>query len=209
MLVLYCVTSRAYAYTYHGGYFLAAAVFFDSLLTYYSLYYVVTRYEGEYVPVAPLSPLVLVIVAIILNQAVLSLVFGVVVLRGIYCIDARYAEWRANHKVYWWIFVVGLMPALGGHRLHKLNYSKLFGWQVFSFRIVSVSKFYWEDVLTLISLLGDVLFVAAMAACIYNIFITYSGLLVLGYECLALKGVLWVLVFYDLKKPDRGFFKGD
>ena len=72
-----------------------------------------------------------------------------------------------------------------------------------------MEKFYWEDVLTLGCIFGDLFFIAAMAICVFNVFIEYNGLLTLGYECLAIKILLWLLIFYDLKKPDRGFFKGD
>ena len=101
------------------------------------------------------------------------------------------------------------MPVFGGHRLHKLNYSKLFGKEVFSFRITAVTKFYEEDILTLFTILGDLLFLAAIIICVFNVFITYNGLLFLGYEGFFIKILLWVMIFYDLKKPDRGFFKGD
>lgn len=43
----------------------------------------------------------------------------------------------------------------------------------------------------------------------YNNFITYNGLLFFGYEIFGIKLILWILLLYDLKKPDRGFFIGD
>ena len=48
-----------------------------------------------------------------------------------------------------------------------------------------------------------------MVICAYNIHIAYNAIFLLAYECLAMKTILWVLVLFDLKKPDRGFFKGD
>ena len=101
------------------------------------------------------------------------------------------------------------MPVFGGHRLHKLNYSKLFGWDSFSFRVVSVAKFFEEDIVTFISFIGDALYLLAMVICAFNLYVTYNAILFLSYEVLIMKVILWVMLFIDLKKPDRGFFKGD
>ena len=49
----------------------------------------------------------------------------------------------------------------------------------------------------------------ALAICVFNVFITYNGFLVLGYECFFVKILMWILIFRDLKKHDRAFFKGD
>ena len=48
-----------------------------------------------------------------------------------------------------------------------------------------------------------------MVVCVYNVFMNYNGVFFIGYETVSFKVVLWLLILYDLKKPDRGFFIGD
>ena len=144
-LVLFLVSRKIYAYTYNTGYLLPLLLFVDSLFVYYSLYFIGTRYLGEYYPISPNLPIILVIVSLVLNNVVLTLCYDFVVLRGIYLVDERYKEWKSccpPNPIYWWLFILLLMPLFGGHRLHKLNYSKLFRKDIFSFRITAVSKFY-------------------------------------------------------------------
>ena len=43
----------------------------------------------------------------------------------------------------------------------------------------------------------------------YNIFISYAVLYILPFELLLLKTLSTLCFLADLKKPDRGFFKGD
>ena len=102
-----------------------------------------------------------------------------------------------------------MMPMLGGHRLHKINYSKLFGLRVFAYRIVSVSKFEVEDYLTYATVLGDLTSIAAAMIVISNTTLTHHILIYSGYEIICLKIILWILLYWDMKKPDRGFFMGD
>lgn len=42
-----------------------------------------------------------------------------------------------RNKIYWWVSTAAMI-LLGGPRIHKLNYSKVFGLDKFSFRVVSV-----------------------------------------------------------------------
>ncbi len=50
---------------------------------------------------------------------------------------------------------------------------------------------------------------AAFVVASYNVFPTYAVLYLLPFELMLLKMASWVLLAYDMKKPDRGFFLGD
>lgn len=80
----------------------------------------------------------------------------------------------------WWVVAIG-MVIFGGPRLHKLCYSKVFGMDRFAFRVVSVEKFYTEDIITYFSAIGDLLEITACIVILYNVFMTYNGLLLLSY----------------------------
>lgn len=207
-LICYVITIQLYEYTYHQGYLIGLLVLIDTLCLYYSMYYIFTRYTGTFIQVDPLLPAYLVCIGLALNSLVITLVYLFCVVKSVYLTDVRYFEWKQEHRCYWWAFII-LMPLLGGHRLHKWNYSKVFDWSSTAFRIVSVEKFFPEDILTLCTIFGDIIFLAGMSVCVYNIHLAYNTLFLLGYECLILKLILWVLLFFDLKKPDKGFFKGD
>lgn len=51
----------------------------------------------------------------------------------------------------------------------------------FAFRVVSVEKFYTEDIITYFSAIGDLLEITACIVILYNVFMTYNGLLLLSY----------------------------
>jgi hypothetical protein len=55
----------------------------------------------------------------------------------------------------------------------------------------------------------DLLDISAFAIVTYNIFMQYSVLYLFLYELILLKTIVWCLIVYDMKKPDRGFFFGD
>jgi len=58
-------------------------------------------------------------------------------------------------------------------------------------------------------MLIDIVDVSAFAIINYNIFVTYAVLYLFSFELLLFKGAQWVMLAYDFKKPDRGFFFGD
>lgn len=82
------------------------------------------------------------------------------------------------------------------------------GKEYFSYRIISVEKFYPEDLFTWLSFLPDIIDLSAFTIVAYNIFITYSVLYIYPFELLLIKGCQWIMLLRDLKKPDRGFFFG-
>jgi len=55
----------------------------------------------------------------------------------------------------------------------------------------------------------DLLDIFAFGIVAYNIFMQYSVLYLFIYELIIFKIIVWCLVVYDMKKPDRGFFYGD
>lgn len=79
----------------------------------------------------------------------------------------------------------------------------------FSFRIVSVEKFYREDILTWLTFFGDILHIIAAIIIINKTEISYNSFIFIGYESIISKIFLWLSLLTDLKKPDRGFFQGD
>lgn len=99
---------------------------FDSLFSCYCMYFVYTRYEGEYVPVVPLLPFGMFCAAVVYGSVVMTVVYWLYVIRGVYLNDIRYQEWKSQVSYYWWTMII-LMPVLGGPRIHKINYSKIFG----------------------------------------------------------------------------------
>jgi hypothetical protein len=135
----------------------------------------------------------------------ISFVAGVV---GCYYLkDVRFHEWKESHPNGFKCSVV--LGCLLGCRFYKLYYSKWGGKTLFGYRIVSVEKFYYEDVIVWVSAVADLGELAAFAVASYNVFPTYAVLYLLPFELLLLKTVQWVLLAYDMKKPDRGFFLGD
>jgi hypothetical protein len=124
-----------------------------------------------------------------------------------YLKDVRFQEWKEAHPHNFRVSIV--LTCLLGCRFYKLYYSKWGGRTFFSYRIVSVEKFYYEDVLTWVSFLPDLADIAAFAIASYNVFPTYAVLYLLPFELLLLKVVQWAMLAYDMKKPDRGFFLGD
>lgn len=82
-------------------------------------------------------PFAFILAAVLLNYGLLTLIFWCYVLRKIYLTDLRYEEWKDRNIGYWWVSTL-IMIVLGGPRLHKINYSKIFGLDKFAFRIVSV-----------------------------------------------------------------------
>ena len=101
------------------------------------------------------------------------------------------------------------MSIIFGPRFYKLYYSKFLGKEIFSYRIISVEKFYYEDIVTWISFVFDITDVAAFVIINYNIFMTYAVLYFISFELLLFKAAQWIMLVYDLKKTDRGFFLGD
>jgi hypothetical protein len=96
-----------------------------------------------------------------------------------------------------------------GPRAHKLFYSKLLSLPCFCYRVLSVDKFYREDVVNWLLVAADITDIAAFVLVAYNIFIAYAVLYLVPFELTAIKFLIWALFLYDLKKPDRGFFLGD
>ena len=80
---------------------------------------------------------------------------------------------------------------------------------IFSYRILSVSKFYAEDVVNWMLILPDIADISAFVLVAFNIFMEYTVLYLLPFEVSCLKATIWILFLYDLRKPDRGFFLGD
>lgn len=60
-----------------------------------------------------------------------------------------------------------------------------------------------------VSFLPDIADLAAFVIVNYNVFITYAVLYLFSFELLLLKAAQWIMLTYDFKKPDRGFFLGD
>lgn len=63
---------------------------FDTLFTYYCIYYIYTRYEGEYIPLVPILPLALLCSAFVYNNIIMTIFYWILVLRGVYLPDIRY-----------------------------------------------------------------------------------------------------------------------
>jgi hypothetical protein len=59
------------------------------------------------------------------------------------------------------------------------------------------------------SMIADIADVAAFALISYNIFIGISVLYLFSFELMLFKAAQWIMLAYDFKKPDRGFFLGD
>jgi hypothetical protein len=58
-------------------------------------------------------------------------------------------------------------------------------------------------------MIADMADLAAFAIINYNVFITYAVLYLFSFELLLFKAAQWLMLAYDFKKPDRGFFLGD
>lgn len=153
-------------------------------------------------------PFTLLVAVFFFNFIILSVVYWVLVLKQTYLNDARYQEWKMRHTLYFWVLAVASL-VLGGPRIHKISYSKLFGSDMLAYRVVSVEKFYNEDCIIYCCAIGDALQIVAVIMCLFNVLVEYTGIALIGYETVAIKAILWTLLLYDLKKPDRGFFIGD
>lgn len=178
----------------------------DSFCILYGVYFISSFYRGDYTYSNQNLPLLIVASSFIVKLA-LSLAFLIVVVGNHYLQDPRYFDWKQQNRISFYLMVV--LNVLFGPRMHKLFYSKLWGLPALSFRIVSVEKFYQEDVINWLLILTDLTDISAFFVVAYNIFITYAVLYLLPFEIIAIKVIIWVIFLYDLKKPDRGFFFGD
>lgn len=59
------------------------------------------------------------------------------------------------------------------------------------------------------SSIGDLFAVSAAVFLLLNVDLAHHTLIYSSYEIICFKVILWTLLFWDLKKPDRGFFMGD
>ena len=66
-------------------------------------------------------------------------------------------------------------------RIHKILYSKLFAKPYFSNRILSVSKFYAEDIINWLLIPADFVDISLFCIVAYNIFIRYAVLYLLPF----------------------------
>jgi hypothetical protein len=204
--LLYWRSGKVYRFTYHCGYLIALITLIDTAFLMYGVGYLFTRYTGDYEGKQQTLPLFILAASFGLKLLLLNAVFFCVILAA-YLKDIRYAEWWASNRCN--SAVLSILIGVFGCRMHKLYYSKLFGREIFSFRVVSVEKFYAEDVLNWAAFLIDLLDLSAFAVVAYNLFTTYSVLYLSFYELATIKMVAWGLIAYDMRKPDRGFFSGD
>ena len=137
------MTSRKiYRYTYHIGYLLALISVIDLSAILYGLYYAYNYYQGDYALHHSRLPIWILITGLVLKIA-LGVCYSISVLYCYYFEDRAYQEWRVQNKKSALISLLG--GNLFGPRFNKLFYSKLWGKDCFSYRIISVQKFYRED----------------------------------------------------------------
>jgi len=102
----------------------------------YGIIYILTRYEGDYTLSNKYMPLYLLGISYLYKLVVINVLFFLRVIVKEYLNDARYKEWFYQNKVNSVIMII--LTIVFGPRINKLYYSKLFGKNIFAYRVVSV-----------------------------------------------------------------------
>jgi hypothetical protein len=106
----------------------------------YGCRYVVNLYQGDYTRQNKFMPL-FVLGGSFSVKLVLNVLYVIIVIGLYYLKDIRFREWKDQYQNNFKLSV-GLTIVFGC-RFYKLYYSKFLGKGIFSYRIISVEKFYY------------------------------------------------------------------